>query len=169
MGAVDKLCSLGDNINQYQFSNPVVQLLSDREVLTIKGNHEEIFFGPQGARARAAQSNNAELMRWLQQRPSRLRFELDGRDILLVHSTAWEPTGDYISPLTASFKRFAECGADVVFYGHTHLPVVRRVGTTLVVNPGSTGEGRPEAGGYVSSCAVYDTQTEEVLIHDFVV
>ena len=53
MGEIDELICLGDSIYEYRFSNEVVRLLKDREAQVILGNHEEYFFGPQGARARA--------------------------------------------------------------------------------------------------------------------
>jgi diadenosine tetraphosphatase ApaH/serine/threonine PP2A family protein phosphatase len=50
----------------------------------------------------------------------------------------------------ATFERLAEsAGADVLLFGHTHLPYLRRVGTTLFVNAGSVGrprDGDPRAG-----------------------
>ncbi|MFD2138397.1 metallophosphoesterase family protein [Novosphingobium resinovorum] len=54
----------------------------------------------------------------------------------------------------------------MLIYGHTHVPVVRRLGGTLVINPGSVGEGRPEPRGFVRSCAVLDTATGEARIID---
>ncbi len=33
-------------------------------------------------------------------------------------------------------------GADVVFLGHTHVPAIRQVGSTVLVNPGSLGQPR---------------------------
>ncbi len=51
-------------------------------------------------------------------------FELNGRKIVVMH----EP--DVIEAL-------AESGQfDLVVYGHTHKPVIKRVNKTLVVNPG---------------------------------
>ena len=52
MGDVEELICLGDSIYEYRFSNEVVRLLRDRDARVIVGNHEEYFFGPQGARAR---------------------------------------------------------------------------------------------------------------------
>ncbi|MBV8089988.1 MAG: metallophosphoesterase family protein, partial [Alphaproteobacteria bacterium] len=54
MGDVDELICLGDSIWEYRFSNAIVRMLRERGAHTILGNHEEGFFGPQGARARAA-------------------------------------------------------------------------------------------------------------------
>jgi predicted phosphodiesterase len=54
-------------------------------------------------------------------------------------------------------------------YGHTHVPIATRVAKTLVINPGSAGEGRPTTHGFISSCAVLDLDSETVKHFDFVV
>jgi putative phosphoesterase len=62
---------------------------------------------------------------------------------------------------------FGEADADIVLYGHTHQQVVRRLGRVLVVNPGSAGDPRDPRNGGQLSCAVLDTATEQVVVHDF--
>ena len=55
--------------------------------------------------------------------------------------------------------------ADVL--GHTHVPMAARKGRTLVVNPGSIGEGRGSDPERSVSYAVLDTDSEEVEIVRF--
>lgn len=168
MGDVDRWICLGDCINQFRFSNEVVRELRDRDVWTIWGNHEEVFFSTQGARARAEGWIEPDLLSWLLQQPRRRELDLDGKRILLVHSTPWESGGAYVHPASSDFKRFGEVAADIVMYGHTHVPVAMRVAKTLVINPGSAGEGRPTSQGFISSCAVLDLDSESVEHIDFV-
>ena len=69
-------------------------------------------------------------------------LELQGRKILVIHKN------DLIRPLSESGLY------DVILYGHTHSPVVRK-GDCLVVNPG-------EVGGWLSgksTLAVVDLET----------
>jgi putative phosphoesterase len=167
MGDVDELICLGDSIWEYRFSNEVAQLLREREVHTILGNHEEGFFGPLGERARARADNDGELMDWLSNRPHRIELDCAGKRVMLVHSTPWEPRGAYIHPESPELARFAEADADFVLYGHTHRQVVKRFGRVLVVNPGSTGDARDHHNGRLLSCAVLDTASEEARIIDF--
>jgi predicted phosphodiesterase len=54
-----------------------------------------------------------------------------------------------------------------VLFGHTHQQLVRRIGTVLVINPGSAGDARDPGNGRLLSCAVLDTDTDEVRITDF--
>ena len=167
MGEIDELICLGDSIYEYRFSNEVVRLLKDREAQVILGNHEEYFFGPQGARARARDGVDPGLAGWLARRPHRHELKVGGKRLLLVHSTPWEPRGTYVHPGSSLLARFAEAEADIVFYGHTHQQLVRRVGKVLVINPGSAGEARDHRNGRQLSCAVLDTDTEEVEVIDF--
>jgi putative phosphoesterase len=163
----DELVCLGDSIYEYRFSNEVVRLLRERRTQVILGNHEEVFFGLHGARARAAAGINPELLGWLAERPHRMTLDIGGRRLLLVHSTPWEPRGTYVFPQSALIERFAEADADLVLYGHTHHQLVRRVGRVLVINPGSAGEARDHGNGRQLSCAVLDTASEEVVVTDF--
>jgi putative phosphoesterase len=167
MGDVDELLCLGDSIYEYRFSNEVVRTLRERGAEVIVGNHEEYFFGPQGARARARDGIDPALAEWLAGRPHRRELRIGGKTVLLVHSTPWEPRGSYVFPENRELARFAEAGADFICYGHTHHQVVRRFGRALVINPGSAGDARDSRNGGQLSCAVLDTASEEVRIIDF--
>jgi putative phosphoesterase len=169
MGDIDELLCLGDSIYEYRFSNAVVALLKERDAPTLLGNHEEMFFGPQGVRARAQPGIDPGLADWLARRPLRLSLERGGKRLLLVHSTPWEPRGAYVHPTSPLLARFAEAadGADIVLYGHTHQQLVRRIGRVLVVNPGSAGDARDSRNGRQLSCAVLDTASEDVEVIDF--
>jgi putative phosphoesterase len=167
MGDVDELICLGDSIWEYRFSNEVVALLKEREAHTILGNHEEVFLGPLGERARARPDLDRDLLDWLTARPHRIELERDGKRLLLVHSTPWEPRGAYIQPGDSLLARFGEAEADFVLYGHTHCQVIRRFGGVLVVNPGSAGDARDHSNGRQLSCAVLDTASEEARVIDF--
>jgi putative phosphoesterase len=167
MGPIDALLCLGDSINEYGFSNAVIGRLRDLDALTILGNHEEVFLGAAGARARAGADIDPSLLDWLAGRPHRRELRIGGKRILMVHSTPWEPRGSYVLPTSGALQRFAEADADIVLYGHTHRQLVRRIGRVLVVNPGSAGEARDPRNGGQLSCAVLDTVTEEVVVRDF--
>jgi putative phosphoesterase len=167
MGDIDELICLGDSIYEYRFSNEVVRILRERNAQVILGNHEECFFGPHGARARARDGIDRDLADWLAARPHRHELEFGDKSVLLVHSTPWEPRGSYIHPNSSLLTRFGEANADFVLYGHTHQQIVRRIGQVLVVNPGSAGEARDPRNGGQLSCAVLDTVSEEARLIDF--
>jgi putative phosphoesterase len=167
MGEIDELLCLGDSIFEYRFSNEVVALLRECGAQVILGNHEEGFLGPLGERARAQSWIDPEQLAWLAAQPHRRELERDGRKLLLVHSTPWEPRGAYIHPESAQLARFGEVDADIVMFGHTHHQLVRRIGRVLVVNPGSAGDARDHRNGRQLSCAVLDTESEDVKLIDY--
>lgn len=164
MGPVDRLICLGDCIYDFRFSNEIVALLREYRAEVIMGNHEEGFFGPTGERARSAAWIDPEQALWLSERPKRLELDWCGRRILVVHSTPWEPRGEYIYPRHAKLPLFGEVDADFVLYGHTHMPLVKRFGDTTVVNPGTAGDPRF---GTMMSCAVLDLQANTARIVEY--
>lgn len=163
MGVVDGILCLGDSISQARFCNRTVGLLRTLGAVTIVGNHEQVFFG---GCARQSPRVDPDLADWLGSRPTRAEMILGGRRLLLVHSTPWESGHAYVPPGHREFARFEQQGFDVVLYGHTHQPVSCRLGGTLVVNPGSVGEGRPTDRGFVRSCAVLDLDDMQAEIID---
>lgn len=167
MGDIDALACLGDSIYEYRFSNEVVRLLRERDAEVILGNHEDSFFGPHGARARARAGVDPALAAWLAARPHRRELRLAGKRLLLVHSTPWQPYGTYVYPESGDLARFAEADADIVLYGHTHRQLARRVGRVLVINPGSAGDARDPHNGGQLSCAVLDTASGEAQVIDY--
>lgn len=167
MGDVDDVLCLGDCIYEYQFSNSVVALLKERRALIIQGNHEEVFFSPAGIRARERAGLDASLMAYLADQPHRRIMRFGEKKLMMVHSTPWEPRGEYVFPHSTQLARFGETDADFVLYGHTHAQVVRRVGRVLVINPGSAGDARDPTNGRQLSCAVLDTVTDEVRVIDY--
>jgi putative phosphoesterase len=167
MGDIDELLCLGDAIFEYQFSNGVVAMLQERRAYVIQGNHEEVFLSAAGIRARERPGLDPALIGWMAEQPHRLKLELGGKTLLMVHSTPWEPRGEYVHPHSSKMARFAEADADFVLYGHTHAQTVQRFGRVLVINPGSAGDGRDSRNDRQLSCAVLDLQTEEVQVINY--
>ena len=167
MGDIDELLCLGDSIFEYQFSNDVVTRLIERKAHIILGNHEEVFMSSAGQRARERPGIDPDLLSFLANQPHRRYLELGDKRLLLIHSTPWEPRGEYIHPHSSKLDRFAEADADIVLYGHTHCQVVKRVGSVLVINPGSAGDARDSRNDRQLSCGVLDTVSEEAQIIDY--
>ena len=73
--------------------------------------------------------------------PKTAELELGGARVAVIH-------GDQLSRRSAAMAaaRFPE--AELVVFGHSHMPVVERVGQALAVNPGSAG--RPRFGSRVT-------------------
>ena len=167
MGEIDELLCAGDACYQYRFSNEVAERLRELGGRYVLGNHEEILLSEAGARAQASETVNRELLEWTREQPQIIRCELGGKRLLMFHATPWAPYRDYLFPHDPQLERLAEEEADFIIYGHTHAPLVRRIGRALVINPGSAGEAR----GVERSLtyAVLDTAADAATIEQIVV
>jgi hypothetical protein len=67
--------------------------------------------------------------------PETAKVRLGGVDVAVVHGHQY---GSPVPRLVAATNP----GAGLVVFGHTHQPVVERVGNSLLVNPGSAGPRR---------------------------
>lgn len=167
MQDADEVLCLGDIVDAGRFSNEAIAALKARGAHVILGNHEETFLSREAESARDGNGIDRSLLRWLADQPLRKTLETGGKKVLMIHSTPWEPRGDYIYPHSEHLERFAEADADFVLYGHTHAPLVRRMGRVLLINPGAAGEARYDGTAWQLSCAILDTATEEVKLIGF--
>ena len=71
-----------------------------------------------------------------------IRFDVEGKEILLVHGSP-RKINEYVyeDRLPASLEHIAKSAeADVLVFGHTHLPYTKEVAGVLLVNDGSVGK-----------------------------
>jgi len=163
----DAVYCLGDLVGYGAYPNEVIAFLQERQVPTVLGNYDEgvgfdlsecgcAYTRPED-RLRGDQSlrwtqakTGAEAKTYLQALPLQIRLEDRSPKLLLVHGSP-RKVNEYIfeDRPVATFERIARlAGADVLLFGHTHLPYQKRVGATLFVNDGSVGkpkDGDPRA------------------------
>jgi putative phosphoesterase len=99
--------------------------------------------------------------------PPSIETRVNGKRLVVVHGSPFEPHNEYIYPNSPSLSRLATIDADYVILGHTHYQMAERVGRTLVINPGSAGEARDARNAFQLSYAVLDTETDEVVFDNF--
>jgi len=167
----DELICAGDINYQYRFSNAVVSLLRDRGVRSIVGNHDNTILHAPGHPLRESPTIDPSCFAFLKGLPERLELEYGEVRVAVFHGAPWDtPRATsccYVYPEDARLlARLGEVDANYVVLGHTHRAFSSRVGSTLVVNPGSCGEPRDASGTY--SCAALDIISGEVEIRPFV-
>ena len=167
MGQVDELICAGDAVYQFRFSNEVMAMLRERDARYILGNHEGVLLGQWGGHARSRPEVRADDLAYMATQPYRLETRVNGKSLVVVHGSPWEPHIEYIYPNSPALARFASIGSDYAILGHTHYQMAERVGRTLVINPGSAGEPRDPRNAFQLSYAVLDTETDEVTFDDF--
>lgn len=163
---VDEILLAGDAHFEYRFSNEVVDLIREYRMHYVLGNHEAVLLGIHGRRALERPGVRAEQVEFVRSAPRRVRMPVgDGKSLLMVHANPWEDSFDYLYDGDPHFGRCAELDADYLVLGHTHLPMCRRYGRTLVINPGSLAFSTdPEsAGKFVYALLDTDKDTVEIV------
>lgn len=166
----DAVMCLGDLVGYGAFPNEVIDFVRAQNVPVLMGNYDDgvgfdrddcgcVYKDPDD-HARGQQSLywtrervTSERKAYLQTLPFDRREVIQGRQVLFVHGSP-RRINEYLyedRPVSV-FENVARVAkADVLFFGHTHLPYQKQVGRTLFVNTGSVG--KPKDGdaraGYV--------------------
>ncbi len=171
---VEATYCLGDLVGYATFPNEVTERIRANGTPTIMGNYdegvgldrddcgcayrtvEEQRRGEQSiawTRARVTPENKA----YLRSLHTELRFEADGKRLLLVHGSP-RRINEYLfedRPLSSFQRLAAAVDADVLIFGHTHKPYTKLVGGVRFVNAGSVG--KPKDGDWRACYALIDT------------
>jgi putative phosphoesterase len=166
----DHVWCLGDLVDYGPQPAEVVQWVRHHAQMCVRGNHDHALAFREDCRcgkrfralSRASREMNRALLSpdqiaYLQLLPLTEEIVLENCRFRLAHAT---PSGDmyrYLTPGVTDIElgvEFAGVFADVVFCGHTHFPMIRKVGSKLFVNPGSVGQ--PRDGDPRASYAVWD-------------
>lgn len=157
--APDRVYCLGDLVGYGAFPNEVIAAIGRERIPTVLGNYDEgvgferetcgcaytdvesrrlgdLSFAWTKARVT---SENKEFLRSL---PTEIRFEAEGKQVLLVHGSP-RKINEYLfeDRPAATFERIAAvAGASVVIIGHTHLTYTKMSGKIAFVNCGSVGK-----------------------------
>ena len=170
---VDAIYCLGDIVGYGADAATCVNLVRERCVATVMGNHDEAVALERGLKVlprdgrKAAAHNRAQLndeqLAFLAQQP--LMVEADG--CTFVHATpanpaGWQRLGSYL----VAQEQFEHFRTPVCFIGHSHVPAVMgnklgavrvRPGVRYLINVGSVGQ--PRDGDPRACVAFFDTET----------
>jgi putative phosphoesterase len=149
----------GDSVGFGACPNEVVEMLCEKNVLSILGNYDvEVLEGKSNAKGEkkaAFKYAKKELARasesYLGLLPRELRLEVGGKRLLVVHGSP-KSIEEHLYPEkpVEQLQGLADAaGADVVVVGHSHVQFEREVNGVFFVNPGSVGrpgDGNPQAG-----------------------
>lgn len=163
----------GDLVGYGAYPNEVIDFLRQRQVPTVMGNYDEgVGFDLRDCGCAYIQEDDRRLgdlsLRWTQQHttaeakaylqalPLQLRLEERSPRLLLVHGSP-RKINEYVyeDRLPASLGHIAQgAEADLLVFGHTHLPYVKEVAGVLLVNDGSVG--KPKDGDPRAAYALFD-------------
>lgn len=87
--------------------------------------------------------------------PAEKMLDVDGKKIFLTHGHRYSVKWDY----DKLFKKAEELHADVLLFGHTHIPDIVKKDTYYVLNPGSTSDPRDD---YDESYAIIEIDNGKI-------
>ena len=173
----DRLICLGDLVGYGPAPNEVIRFVKKHALVAIRGNHDNALAldvdcqcaPPNKALAEATLAYHRTILEgenldWLRTLPTSAEFKIDGYRFAAIHATPRDQLYGYeITPDLPDDQLRGEIEgvkADFILLGHTHLPMVRGIGSRVVVNPGSVGQ--PRDGIPEASYAIIEDGTVEL-------
>jgi predicted phosphodiesterase len=152
---VERVVCLGDLATLGPAPNRTLDLLRVKDWLFVRGNHDHYLHAPE----LVAQHTDAEIVHhsvnWCRNRlsapnrafledlaPAPVRFDCCGHTLVFCHGSPRSDLDDMLAdtePDELGAMLSGVPAAHLVAGGHTHVPMTRRHGATLVVNAGSVG------------------------------
>jgi putative phosphoesterase len=141
---VEQVLCAGDIAGYHDELQETVALLAGRGVQSVRGNHDLRYLD------RQAGHMEDRVAAYLSRLPAVIDIEISGKRVYVVHAEPpdscegggirlLDQDGGVRPERAALWKRqLAGYGCDVLVVGHSHQVFAERLGTTLVVNPGST-------------------------------
>ncbi|MFB6144286.1 MAG: metallophosphoesterase [Candidatus Nanohaloarchaea archaeon] len=169
---VQNIFCCGDLIGYNSRPNEVIELLKEKDVQSVRGNHDDALFT--GAAnfnpvAKECLEVNREILtnenlEYLKDLNQIATHEMNDKDIVQVHGSPRDPINAYIyeESINESFIEDQGITQDVILMGQTHKPYVKEVQGKLFVNPGSVGQ--PRDGDPRAAYALIDLEKEQVSI-----
>jgi len=170
----DAVYCLGDLVGYGAFPNEVTERVRASQTPTVMGNYDDgvgferdecgcAYRDPvdQALGERSLAWTKAQVTAanktYLRTLSKEIRFDADGKRVLLVHGSP-RKLNEYLfedRPLSSFQRLAASSAADIIVFGHTHKPYVKTVDGVMFLNAGSVG--KPKDGDWRACYAVLDT------------
>jgi putative phosphoesterase len=156
-----ELWVLGDLVNFGPDPASVVDFVRDNADALIRGNHDQAVGYDEDPRCIARYQRMADFTRrytasvlsdaqkeFLRNLPLQKRLRRQNTNFYLCHGRPSDKLYGCLPPDSPEWSREVQAlQSDVLLVGHTHVAMMRRLGESLIVNPGSLGQprGKPTA------------------------
>ena len=156
----DQIVFCGDIFGYYYYYDEVIDFLKLNNVLCIKGNHDQIaidlFYGNLDEELIINKYGNVyrdlknkltkKNLDFIEGLKDHLVIKLDSISIGVFHGSPENALNGRVYPDTVISNTEIYNKFDLVILGHTHHKMVRKIGNSLVINPGSIGQQRDGKG-----------------------
>lgn len=173
----DQIWCLGDLVDYGPQPREVIEWMRKHANKVIRGNHDHAVgfnvdpkcslpFQRLASETRRYTQDlcTAKEIAYLRNLPIRWEGTFAGSSFYLVHAVPTDPLFGYCKPESERWITEVKwTDADFLLVGHTHLPFVRKIGKTTIVNPGSLGQ--PKTGRPLACYAVWEDG--EILLKEY--
>lgn len=163
---IDEIICLGDIVGYYPFPNECIELIQEKCSVTMLGNHEAgvvgdepaFYFNPTAYQVITWTKENLKTknLNWIARLPRKKTIERNGKKIFLVHGSPFQIFDYFDSNNEQQWKQMLKEASektktDMLFVGHTHVPLKSKYKKYYFLNPGSVGQPRNgKPGAYYS-------------------
>ena len=160
----------GDLTGYYPDVNHVIDVVMKKKIISIIGNHDRYLLEKKFPKylnvakkpfEYSVKTITSANKNYLRKRLTGMELEVEGLKIGIYHGSPFD-ADEYIFP-DSEFHRFNKLDFDILILGHTHWPMVKKVGKMMIINPGSVGQ--PRDYNSKSSYAIFDTTKKVVQIN----
>lgn len=149
---------LGDSVGYGTRPNEVISLLKEKNIVSILGNYDEAvaFYLPtcgcnieskndklktQNALKWTVEHTSDENKEYLREFEEQMTLGAGDKGILMTHASSFSIT-DYVYEDNQEKQEeiVVDLDEDIIIFGHTHIPYVKRVKGKLFINAGSVGK-----------------------------
>ena len=174
---VDKIICLGDLVGYAPYPNEVINLIKEKNILTIQGNYDEstgeelMVCGCDYESQKETENANKSLFwtqeevseenkKWLAELPKEKKIEIEGWNLYLVHGSP-RKNNEYLYADSKEVQEIADdFEFDVLLSGHTHLPYFKVINEKYIVNAGSAG--KPKHGNPRATYVILDIKKDSI-------
>jgi len=140
----------GDIVGYNPYPNETVKIFREKNIFSILGNHDRAVitgdtsgFNPFAAKAvywtrNALSDENLSFLKTLKKRE---KIKIGKTNIAVIHGSPWDDD-EYVYENMLSKNFLDEVNAEILVYGHTHVPCFKRFENGIIINPGSVGQPR---------------------------
>lgn len=150
---ITQIYCLGDLVGYYCFFNEVVEIVKQRNIQCLLGNHDFALIHTHGVIERSRTCTH--ILQWQLEHaaPATLdflnslqpscEFEFSGKKIRLVHAGLADPVDEYVFDVSDDYLKDNDFTADILISGHTHLMAYKKFYSgKMWINPGAVGQPR---------------------------
>lgn len=145
----------GDIFGYFKSSEKVIRKFIDNKIISVKGNHDLNSKNETNLTSQVL-FHDKDIINYLYSLQEFAKLKISNYEFIFFHGSPTDHLNGRIYPSHQDYSEFDKIDADVIFFGHTHYRMYKKLKDKILINPGSLGLPR-DGNGF--SYIIYDTAT----------